>query len=321
MPEKAVETVDVSSSGSASQRIWPGELASYPPLKMPRGVAVKQRPRYRHPRDAVAMAAEAANLRQEIGRRPILREHDRGPRAGDVVTGENASGAGQIPCRGKQQRNWPRQSPSLNRPSRKPSPPEHRRRGRASRPLGEAFLKRMIDPPPTVRGVEHQISERPLVPLVPADLASSRCPRRACRHVRSAGAFPSRRQTARPHVALTRRVGHLRFGRAAPSHTDCNSDAGDRQCHRQARAQATWLRCRSPAGWTNLRNRAMTDSGVSRPVRRFRRSGRSRSASRTGRRRHRPRCGECCGRPPGPPRSLLWCGRARSRPARAPRRH
>src|SRR5437016_11962593 len=95
-------------------------------------------------RGAVAMAAKAADLRQEVGGRPIVGKLDFRPGARPVVPGENAGGAGQIPRRGEKQRDWARERPAglVRR--------ENRLRQRADgevapAPIGEPFLERMVD--------------------------------------------------------------------------------------------------------------------------------------------------------------------------------
>src|SRR5882672_5692293 len=97
-------------------------------------------------RGAVAMAAKAADLRQEVGCRPIMGKLDCRPDTGRIVPRENTGGAGQIPGRGEEQLNWTRERPAglVRRENRL----RQRAHGEvAPAPIRQPFLEGMIDPP------------------------------------------------------------------------------------------------------------------------------------------------------------------------------
>jgi hypothetical protein len=120
--------------------------------------------------------------------------------AGRIVASEHAGGPGQIPSRGEQQRDWPRQRRARTvrgkigfgqRPDGEVAPP----------PIRQTLLERVIDLPWHTGSVQNQdlcaLGDLP----VPAGPPNSHCRHRACRHARSGDASRYRPRSAPPRRA------------------------------------------------------------------------------------------------------------------------
>jgi len=117
------------------------------------------------------MRGEAADLRQEIRRRPVLGEGGRGPGAGRIVAAEDARRAAEVPGRGEQQRDRRRQLRAAAVGGEADA--EQRRDGEvALAPARQRVVEDMLDPPCRIAPIEDEdrgtlasLVARPVLPI------------------------------------------------------------------------------------------------------------------------------------------------------------